>query len=302
MIDFRPTMPVDVKWLRPILQKTGSMASEFAFGTLFIWKDTYSTKISRYENYVFACVDKNGFSYKMPFDDSEVTPDMIEMLIDDAAERKVPFRMYGVLGSDKDKLENMFPGRFGFKLERNDCDYVYRASDLIELSGRKYHGKRNHVSQFKREYAWEYEDVAKNNIEDCCEIAREWCKKHGCKDENGFENETCALHKALKYFDELGLSGGLIKVDGKPAAFTIGEEINPKVYLLHFEKGIDGYDGIYAAINNEFAERHLSKYEYINREEDLGLEGLRRSKLSYHPAFLLDKYSVFLKTGVNEDG
>lgn len=300
MIDFRPPMPEDMKWLRPILKKNGSMASEFAFGTLFTWKDTYSTKISRHGNCVFACVNKNGFSYKMPFDDSGSAPDMIEMLISDAAERKISFKMYGVLENDKNKLENMFPGRFCFKLDRDDSDYIYKASDLIELAGRKYHGKRNHVSQFKRKYAWEYEDIKNDNIVDCNTIAREWCKKHGCKDANGFESETCALNKALKHFDELGLAGGLIKVDGKPAAFTIGEEINPNVYLIHFEKGIDGYDGIYAAINNEFAARHLSEYEYINREEDLGLEGLRRSKLSYHPAVLLEKYSAFLKADEND--
>ena len=299
MIDFKPPMLGDIEWLRPILKKTGCMASEFTFGTLFIWKDTYGTKIARHGNYVFACVNKDGFSYKMPFDDGQVTPDIINMLIDDSAERKIPFKMYGVLGSDKDKLESMFPGRFDFKLDRNDSDYIYRASDLIELSGRKYHGKRNHTAQFKRKYAWEYEDISKSNVEDCFKIAREWCKKHNCKDENGFESETCSLRKALKCFDELKLSGGLIRADGKPVAFTIGEEINPKAYLIHFEKGIDGYDGAYAVINNEFASRHLSKYEYINREEDLGLDGLRRSKLSYHPAFLLEKYSVYLKTDVD---
>jgi hypothetical protein len=295
MIDFKPPVLEDIGWLRPILRKTGTIASEFTFGTLFIWKDTFATKIAKYNGFVFACVNKNGFSYKMPFGGGEITKDIIETLIHDAGEREVPFRMYGVSEDDKKRLEDMFPGRFDFVFDRSDSDYVYNAADLAGLSGRKYHGKRNHAAQFRRKYAWEYEDLYDGNLDSCRVIAREWCKKHGCKDENGFESETCALRKALQNFQKLGLAGGLIKVDGQPAAFTIGEEINSGAYLIHFEKGLDGYDGIYAVINNEFVLRHLTGYKYINREEDLGLEGLRRSKLSYHPAFLIKKYSVYIK-------
>ena len=104
-----------------------------------------------------------------------------------------------------------------------------------------------------------------------------------------------ALRKAFANFEELKLSGGLIRIEGKPVAYTIGEEINPQVFLLHFEKALAGYDGLYAAINNEFARRNLSGYQYINREEDLGLEGLRKAKLSYHPAIILEKYRAVLK-------
>ena len=105
---------------------------------------------------------------------------------------------------------------------------------------------------------------------------------------------------AFRSFEELALSGGLLRVDGKPVAFTVGEEINPEVYLLHFEKALNGYEGLYAAINHEYAAKNLENYRYINREEDLGIEGLRKAKLSYNPAILLEKYSATLRSETEE--
>lgn len=300
MFDFVYPEIEDGKWLRPLLSETGNIGSEAAFGTLFIWKDTYRSQICRYGKYVLSCLNKTGFVYKMPYGGDEFPYDLIEMMIADAAEKKIPFKMQGIGQKDKEKLETVFPGRFVFKADRDNFDYIYKASDLINLSGRKYHGKRNHIAQFERKYDWEYEDITPDNIDDCRQIARQWCKTHGCKDENGFESETCALRKALENFQELRLGGGMIRVGGKPVAFTIGEEINSKVYLLHFEKALDGYDGLYALINHEFAARHLAAYEYVNREEDMGIDGLRQAKLSYHPTVLLQKYSAALTRETGE--
>ena len=120
------------------------------------------------------------------------------------------------------------------------------------------------------------------------------------KIEELIDDETCAINMAFRSFEELKLSGGLLRVDGKPVAFTVGEEINPEVYLLHFEKALSGYEGLYAAINHEYAANHLENYRYINREEDLGIEGLRKAKLSYNPAILLEKYSATLLSETEE--
>lgn len=293
-----PTME-DREWMRPFLSNSGNMGSEAAFGTLFLWKDSYYSKVCRFKDHMLLCSGGPLHTYNFPVG-GEKPYEAVEDLIADAAERGFPFKMWGVTEEGVSELEKRYPGRFVFQLDRNSADYIYNSADLINLSGRKYHGKRNHLAQFDRSYSWSYEDLTSENVGDFQEVAREWCKANGGCEQAGSQMEGCALRKAFDHFEALELGGGLIRVDGKAVAFTVGEEINPQTYLLHFEKALDGYNGLYAAINHEFAARHLSGYQYVNREEDMGLEGLRKAKLSYHPALLLEKYLVTLKEETKE--
>lgn len=289
-----PTLK-DREWIQPVLSQSGNMGSESAFGTLFLWKDTYHSKICRYEDHILLCSGAHFHTYNLPVGGKKPY-EAVEVLIEDAKERGIPFKMWGVTEEGVSKLEELYPGRFTFELDRDGSDYIYNSSDLINLSGRKFHGKRNHLVQFDRDYSWSYEDIGSGNMNDCREVALQWCKANGgCEQGSSGQNEGCALRRAFDHFDALQLAGGLIRIDGKPVAFTVGEEINPETYLLHFEKALEGYNGLYAAINHEYATRHLAGYTYINREEDLGLEGLRKAKLSYRPAFLAEKYLVKLK-------
>lgn len=271
-----------------MLSATGRMGSEYAFGTLFLWRDTFFARVCPAGHYTFFSYGEKNHIYKSPVSKGNFA-EIIQALFADAKERNIPFRMWGATREEVDLLEGAFPGRFHFRADRNNADYIYRAGDLIRLSGRKYHGKRNHVAQFERNYDWSYEDLSPENLEECRSISHSWNEENPETDNNG---ENKAIVRALEHFKALHLGGGLIRVKGRPVAFTIGEEINPKAYLIHFEKALDGYIGLYAEINREYAKRHLENYEYINREEDMGIEGLRKAKLSYHPAFLLDKYYV----------
>lgn len=300
MLEFDFPELSDREWLAPQLSASGKMGSEWAFGTLYIWKNTYYSKICRVGDCTLFCFSGPLHTYNMPLCDKSRLPEMMELMIGDAAEKGLPFQIWGATQVQTEELERLFPGRFRFEMDRNGSDYIYKSEDLIGLSGRKFHGKRNHIAQFERKYDWSYEDLSAENLEDCRSVAKQWCKAHGCRDQNGFASEPCAIDRALESFHELHLAGGLIRVEEKPVAFTIGEEINPKIYLLHFEKALDGYDGLYAVINHEYAARHLEGYELINREEDMGIEGLRKAKLSYHPALLLNRYRVTL-AGENGD-
>lgn len=283
----------DRKWIAPLLTASGGMGSEFAFGTLYLWSDTYHSKVCQHNGSLLLCSGEHGHTYVMPIGGD--THSAVEVLMADAQERGIPFQMWGVTEKGVEELEEAFPGVFAYHLDRDSSDYIYATEDLIQLTGRKYHGKRNHLSKFNRLYAWRYEDVTEQNLEDCRFIARQWCEQNGCGRENGLDSESCALNRAFRSYRELELSGGILYIEDKPAAFTIGEEINSQIFLLHFEKALSGYEGLYAAINHEFAARHLSGYQYVNREEDLGLEGLRKAKLSYYPAVLLQKYLVTRK-------
>ncbi|WP_373720432.1 DUF2156 domain-containing protein, partial [Bacteroides heparinolyticus] len=152
-----------------------------------------------------------------------------------------------------------------------------------------------HVNKFKRTYNYEYTPITPDRIQECLDLEAIWCKANNCDQHEGTGNERRALVYALHHFDELGLMGGILHVDGKIVAFTFGMPINQDTFGVHVEKADTSIDGAYAMINHEFAKHIPEQYIYINREEDLGIEGLRKAKLSYQPAIILDKYMACLK-------
>ncbi len=297
MLEFKYPVLEDRKWMRPILSQSGGMGSEYAFGTLFLWGAVYGSRYCRYDDFLLLSWGREEVMYNFPIGCGDLKK-VILLMVEDANRRGSSFHMWGMTHSQCEQIEAVLPGRFKFNQERDSADYIYRSEDLIHLAGRKYHSKRNHLSQFARSYSFSYEDLSCDNLEVCLDIAKEWARQNESAGGQGRspEKELGALSLAVRYFDALELSGGLIRIDGKPVAFTIGEELNDKVFLLHFEKALGGYNGLYAAINHEFAARHLSCYEYINREEDMGIEGLRRAKMSYYPVILLDRYTAELQS------
>ena len=166
---------------------------------------------------------------------------------------------------------------------------------LDALVGKKFQSKRNHVNKFKRTYNYEYTPITPDRIQECLDLEAEWCKANNCDQHEGTGNERRALVYALHNFEELGLTGGILHVDGKIAAFTFGMPINQDTFGVHVEKADTSIDGAYAMINYEFANHIPEQYVYLNREEDLGIEGLRKAKLSYQPAIILEKYVACLK-------
>ena len=288
MLDFHSPVLDDQSWAAPILQKTGYLGSDGAFGTMFVWRKAYRTQLSQYGTFVMR---RYGDRYGVPLGEGNFTQ-AIEELRKDAKERGIPFVLTGVTQDAKEKLIDLFPGKFTFEEDRDSADYLYRSEDLIHLSGKKYHGKRNHISKFQRQYSWSDEDLTDANMEECQALAKEWCVQNGCSEENGLDKEACALRESFVHFQDLGFTGGLIRVEEKPVAFTMGEAIHDQVYVVHFEKALSSYAGSYTMINREFATQRLSGYPYINREEDMGLEGLRKAKLSYYPAILLERFTA----------
>ena len=166
---------------------------------------------------------------------------------------------------------------------------------MATLAGKKLQAKRNHVNKFKRTYNYEYRPITSGHIQECLELEAEWCKANNCDQREGTGNERQALVYALHHFEELGLTGGILYVEEHIAAFTFGMPINRDTFGIHVEKADTRIDGAYAMINYEFANHIPEQYTYLNREEDLGIEGLRKAKLSYQPALILEKYVACLK-------
>ena len=234
-------------------------------------------------------------AYMMPVGSGDLKA-ILRELIEDADKEKRNFCMLGVCSNMRADLEAILPGQFTFTENRDYADYIYLRSDLATLKGKKFQAKRNHINRFRNTYPdYEYTPITPDRIQECLDLEAEWCKVNNCDQQEGTGNERRALIYALHNFEALGLTGGILHVNGKIVAFTFGMPINHETFGVHVEKADTNIDGAYAMINNEFANHIPEQYIYINREEDLGLEGLRKAKLSYQPVTILEKYMACLK-------
>lgn len=298
MIEFKSPLPIDKQWVSEIGFKADYMNMEYSFGILYLWKDTYGTKIAKVDGFLTAFSSYSGengehSSYLFPIGDGDVKP-VIEKLKQDAHEKGKKLLIYGVTDKTKAILESLFPDRFEYKLYRTNFEYIYNVSDMATLSGKKYHSKRNHITRFEREYFnWSYETITPENLPECMKMCDKWYVENDIENSPGLQDEKHAIDLAMNDFFDLGYEGGLIRYNGEVVAFTFGEKLNSNTFILHVEKAFYYMTGGYAIINREFAANHLmGKYDYVNREDDVGDENIRKAKLSYRPEILLEKYMV----------
>ena len=287
-IDFHKAELSDREWVKDILEGLDFMNCEYGFGTMFIWSEAFGSEIGRYGDVLLmrSAID-GGYIYSIPVGKGDVKK-AVEYLVSITSAEGRPLRFYNTSSAARDFLNSNFPNEFEYIQRRDFYDYVYLTKDLITLSGRRYHQKRNHISKFKNRYNWSFEKICASNIAECRGMYERWLREKDAENDEEYI-EYDAVKKALDNFDELGFIGGILRVDGNVVAFTLGEALNSEVFCTHIEKADVNFEGAYAMINNQFALNCLSDFEYINREEDMGIEGLRKSKLSYHPAVIFAK-------------
>ena len=195
-----------------------------------------------------------------------------------------------------DMIDKLYPGQFQVNYFRESADYVYSVGNLAALAGKKYHGKKNHVNKFKKTYEkWGYESINSENILECIEMVKEWGIENDCYNDISRAEEICVMIKGLRQMKELSLKGGLIRIGKKVVAVTLGEPISDNMFVIHFEKAFADIQGAYPMINQQFIIHELMDYQYVNREEDMGLMGLRKAKESYNPEFMVEKGVVTRK-------
>lgn len=227
--------------------------------------------------------------YSFPFGKEETTA-TIRLLNEEAHNNNQPLLFFGAQPFLKDKLGKYSDIFFKYSCHRDHFDYLYYRKDLAELKGKNYQPKRNHINRFRKKYPdYRYTPLSAEILPHCLELAEKWCKTHNCKEDSNLQAEQQAMQFATENFTALGLSGGALWLDQKIIAFTYGSPINYDTFCVHIEKADITFDGAYTVINHEFASRIPECYTYINREEDLGISGLRKAKLSYYPALLLEK-------------
>jgi len=180
--------------------------------------------------------------------------------------------------------------------ERNNWDYIYSSKDLIDLRGNKYHKKKNLLNQFVKKYDYKYNSLTPERIDETLAMQEDWCSWRNCESDDTLASENRAIANVLKsYRSYENICGGSVLVNQLITAYTVGEYISDDTMLIHFEKGCPMYKGVYQAINQFFLSNDANTTKWVNREQDLGDPGLRKSKLSYHPSFFLKKYSVTVK-------
>ncbi len=291
LLHFSPITIKDMEKMRGLLKQTHRGALEYNFTSNFIWSKIYKLQVAYFEDRYIIMSDENDPTFIFPAGPGPVEP-VIRALYDYTKSRGHKLVFNTVLNEDKEKIEAAFPGKFLFEEDRNDFDYVYESERLISLSGKKLSAKRNHINKFRLENPdWTYEEITRENIEEAHQMSIEWCKIAGCNDNASLFDESCTVERAFKYFFELGLKGGLLRSNGKVIAFSMGEELNEETFVVHIEKAFYDIQGAYQMINQQFATVNCQDHPFINREDDAGDEGLRRAKLSYYPAFLVEKSS-----------
>lgn len=271
---------------------------DFSFANMCSWRFIYDSEYAVVNDFLlirFWIEEKSRIAYMMPIGQGDLIH-ALSLLEEDSLKQGHPLCMLGITPDAKDELEKVLPHDFYYISERDYFDYIYQREDLILLKGKKYQSKRNHINNFKKQYAYEYISITPDIVPQCLELECKWFRaNHTVEDEEELDDERRSLTYALQHFSELGLVGGAIRVDSQIVAFSLGAPINHNTFGVHVEKADIHYVGAFALINQEFASHLPEQYQYINREEDLGIAGLRQAKLSYNPDILLEKYAVVKK-------
>ena len=294
-IPFKKIELEDRELLEHYLKQKTYRSCELVFPNIYLWSRKYPTDYAIVEDTLIfrSFEEKGGTSITFPAGEIEQIHKALDVMMQWFKEQNLTMHMHLVQEPEFELLNLWYPGEFEITYDRDSADYVYETEKLITLAGKKLHGKRNHINKFKELYPdWSYEPITKENVEDCFQMALEWRNINQCEWNVEKRDEMCVTLNALRLLEELKLTGGLIRVEGRVIAFAIGEPLNPDTFVVHIEKAFADIQGAYPMINQQFAANAAKDYLYVNREEDTGSEGLRKAKLSYRPVFLVDKGMV----------
>ena len=303
IIDFKPITPEDRELYNSYLFASCEKGCENSFANVFMWGESkiatvhkHLVRLARFGSYTF---------YSYPLGTGDKT-EVINALIKDACARNIPFTMGGITPYDKEQMEEAFPCGFSYVERRNSFDYVYEIDALATLPGKKYHSKRNHCARFSKEHPdYRVVEISEDNIHLAVEMSERWYKdKEVSSPEIDFEGEKAAIKRAFESYFALGLEGIMLLDGNRVLALTVGNRMSYNTFDINFEKAEAGVNGAYAAVNKEFASYLKEKYpeiEYLNREEDMGLEGLRKAKESYYPHHMVVKHRAYPMEDADEN-
>ncbi|RIZ57334.1 DUF2156 domain-containing protein [Paraclostridium bifermentans] len=273
-------------------------ACEYCFTTLYMWKDLYNTKYYVEDDFAIVAgeYENKGFII-LPLAKKENMNKAFDFIIKNFERQNKQIHLKAINKEVVEYLQSVYGNRFEYIEERNNFDYIYDGESLRTLSGRKNQKKRNHLNSFVKEYGdrVEYKKLEEADFDECINLLKEWSidKEESIELDSEFKAIKRIFKNYEKLKDTLKISG--IYIDSKLEAFSIGEMLNDNMAVIHVEKANADIRGLYPYINQQFLLNEFSDVEFVNREEDLGIEGLRKAKLSYHPVKFAEKYTVIEK-------
>lgn len=266
--------------------------SEYTFTNLYVWHTTHPVQISQLDSSLLVLRFNsilNHMNFLPPIGNIPL-PTLVTSLRK-YRRNSSPITLYGLSSDQANALEEI-----GIEIVelRDNWDYLYNVSDLISLPGEKYYSKRKNINKCLENYTLQYSPITSTVISQCLQMQTSWCNLRQCDLIPGLAAENFAVKETFLHYDELNLMGGAIFIDDRVEAFTIAEQLNDDTAVIHFEKANPKITGLYQVINQWFSAKVLSEYTYVNREQDLGIPGLRRAKMSYHPVDFIKKYQATL--------
>lgn len=293
---FKPVELEDRRFIMDLLRAYSPETSELTFTNLFIWRKHYNYQWSVHKDWLYITgTEKKGSYFALepvgPAGRADIAILLLEWL---AGEKTAAAAIERAGGRFVRELAGL--PQIAAEETREHFDYVYLTSDLIDLPGGGFRNKRNYINQFLRAYgSYSYEPLEERQIGACLEFQEQWCSYRRCDDDLNLMGEWEAIKEALVNYRALDVAGAVISLDGVVKAFTIGEVMGDDMAVVHVEKADPGIPGLYQFINQQFCARQWLNTRFINREQDLGISGLRTAKLSYNPHHFVEKYRVFLK-------
>lgn len=284
--------PIFDKFLKPYKFLT----CEYSFTSLFIWRKALDIQFTVYDNtLIIKKLDFDGYYHFMqPIGyTKDNLKQIVEILLEYKSNLKLNYLFKDAEQPFVEELKEIFQDSLIIEEDRDNFDYIYSSEKLISLSGKKLHSKKNHYNNFIKNNIYRVEPITDSIICECIKAAREWCRKNDCKGYLLFELR--AIEEMLKNNSSLDFQGMVVYINEKLSAFTIGEKVNTEMAIVHIEKADTSINGLYAFINKTFVEQYFSDIPFINREQDMGIEGLRKAKLTYQPVKLEPKYAINLK-------
>lgn len=268
---------------------------DYSFANLYNWSDYYDTQVAFHKGMMIVrfMSTEGRPACLMPVGDGDFEGVLADLNAD-FKEMGYLLTFMAVTNEGVEALKSSYCGHIHLLPNEDYTDYIYEREKLVTLSGKKLQSKRNHVNRFKSLYPkYTYEPISDDNSAECIELENRWYE--ASEQTADIKAERDMVVKALREHQKIGMLGGCIRVDDRVVAFSMGMPINGDTFGVHIEKADVAYDGAFSIINQEFASRIPSQYLYVNREEDLGREGLRQAKLSYRPVFMLEKHIVLLR-------
>ena len=295
MVQFKTVTLCDKSWVDEIVMAENNPSADYNFGNIYIWDKRYRQLVCRFGDRMFTKLRYEGKpTFVFPIGSGELAPAVEELRLVAAAEGH-PLYIRGITEKHRQQLDSLYPGKFEY-IEDEDCaDYVYLAEKLKTYSGKALHGKKNHCNRFGAQHVWAFLPLTRALIPGCMDMLDVWTEDNAARLDSSVAAEHDALVRAFAAFERLGLEGGVLRVEGEIVGFSLGEKISADTFDVHFEKARIDINGAYPMVCRELVrmvtENH-PEIKYINREDDMGLDSLRQSKLSYKPEFMVRKYTA----------